>query len=231
MIYTDSICFSADKAEELNSKAFSLDKRLFLFAYYEPKPYISQESARSRFCTAVINIYGLFWDCSPFFKFLLKPPGSILLKKDWKKTKKNFDELYCIVSAFRSMFCHNNSLEFPLNEDDRNSAETWVEQKLLDTKFEGIETLDESHWEKLLITLCTIADSIMEDLKNNLDMLNTTTDTSRKAQTIEQWIQAIANSYSRNPNYLLNTMAEMYRTYSWNMRIHDTLPLDRKSVV
>ena len=35
MDYTESICFSAEPAEELNRKAFSLDCRLFMFAYYE----------------------------------------------------------------------------------------------------------------------------------------------------------------------------------------------------
>lgn len=37
MDYTESICFSAETAEELNRKAFSLDCRLFMFAYYEPQ--------------------------------------------------------------------------------------------------------------------------------------------------------------------------------------------------
>jgi len=44
MDYTESICFSAETAEELNRKAFSLDCRLFMFAYYEPKQYREAES-------------------------------------------------------------------------------------------------------------------------------------------------------------------------------------------
>lgn len=47
MDYTESICFSAEPAEELNRKAFSLDFRLFMFAYYEPKQYREAESKRS----------------------------------------------------------------------------------------------------------------------------------------------------------------------------------------
>ena len=221
MSYIDSICFSAYKAEELNKKAFSLDKRLFLFAYYEPKPYISEESARSHFCTAIINIYGLFWDCSPFFRALLANPSSILITKDWRKNKDDFYDLYNIVSAFRSIFCHNNSSEFPLNEENRILAESWV-GNILSSKIEieGIEALNEDHWEKLLLSLCKMGDVLVENLNINLDLLNTTTNIARKKQTIDQWITAIAGSYLTNPEYLLNAMAGMYQIYTLNTGIH-----------
>ena len=54
MDYTESICFSAETAEELNRKAFSLDCRLFMFAYYEPKQYREAESKRSQFLTEIL---------------------------------------------------------------------------------------------------------------------------------------------------------------------------------
>lgn len=231
MAHTDSICFSASKAEELNSKAFSLDKRLFLFAYYEPMPYILEESARSHFCTAIINIYGLFWDCSPFFRALLAPPSSILVSKGSQKTRSDFYNLYNIVSAFRSMFCHNNSSEFPLNEEKRILAESWIGNILSsDFEVEGIETLNEGHWEKLLLALCKMGDSLMEDLNINLDLLNGTTNIVRKEQTIDQWITAIAGSYLANPEYLLNAMAGMYQIYALNAGVRIDSSLRSKTI-
>ena len=49
MDYANSICFCENVAETLNSKAFLLNKSLFLFAYYEPKEFPSSESKKSRF--------------------------------------------------------------------------------------------------------------------------------------------------------------------------------------
>ncbi len=85
MDYTESICFSAETAEELNRKAFSLDCRLFMFAYYEPKQYREAESKRSQFLTAIVNLYGLFKDCGPFLGELLKTRDTILVYENGKQ--------------------------------------------------------------------------------------------------------------------------------------------------
>ena len=65
--------------DHLNALAFQMDRRIFLFAYYEPKPYREDESWYSRFCTATVNLYGLLKDCGPFL-------GTVLshLSKTWR---------------------------------------------------------------------------------------------------------------------------------------------------
>lgn len=94
MDYTESICFSAETAEELNRKAFSLDCRLFMFAYYEPKQYREAESKRSQFLTAIVNLYGLFKDCGPFLGELLKTRDTILVTPKWKAIQNDYNMLF-----------------------------------------------------------------------------------------------------------------------------------------
>lgn len=215
MDYKKSICFSPDLAEQLNRKAFSIDNRLFLFAYYEPKEYASTETFRSRFLTAVINLYGLFWDCCPFMQKLLETSNSILLY-DWTRIKNEFIQLRSVVGAFRGIFCHNNSDIYPLNVENCDIAEMWIEDQC--GVGLAISDLDESHWEKLLQALVNNAESFLGDLKDSLDRLSHTPNVTRQEQAIEWWIQAIAGNYLRNPDYLLNAMSAMYQLYMMNTR-------------
>lgn len=213
MRYDESICFSPDPAEQLNDKAFSIDKSLYLFAYYEPKPYLPAESFRSRFITAVINLYGLFWDCGPFVPRLLETPDSILLS-DWKRIHEDFHWLRSAVGAFRSIFCHNHSDMFPLNAENYTVVQTWI-------KTEGaisleMEDLEEEHWKKLLQVLTDEADRVAKDLSQSLERLALTTDVPRRTRAIAWWRESIAGHYLRNPDYLLNAMASMYLLYLMN---------------
>ena len=210
MDYEKSICFSPDPADQLNEKAFSIDKGLYLFAHYEPKHYLPAESFRSRFLTAVVNLYGLFWDCCPFMQKLLETPDSILLL-DWTRIRKEFIRLRSGVGAFRSIFCHNNTTALPLNEENCEIAQAWIE-------IEGgidltIDDLEEEHWEKLLQVLAGKADSFTKDLSASLRNLAQTTDASRRAGAVRRWKESIAENYLRNPEYLLNAMVSMYLLY------------------
>lgn len=213
MSYEESICFSAGQAEALNRKAFSLNHSLFLFAYYDPKPHLATESNRSNFQTAIINLYGLFWDCGPFVFQLLYSRDSILLY-DWTRIQAAATSLKSCISAFRSIICHNNSDQFPLNEEKVFDAEKWI--ALHASGIQGLETLNDDNWGTLLGILVGEADSLISDIDTALDTLQNTGDVYRRECAIERWIQQIAFDYQKKPDYLLNTAASMYQLYLLN---------------
>lgn len=219
MDYEKSICFSPDIPERLNEKAFLLDKRLYLFAYYEPKEYIEKESYRSKFITAIVNLYGLFWDCCPFMRKLLESGNSILLT-NWTQIQRDFQNLRNTISAFRSIFCHNNSDIYPLNEVHFELAEQWIFSQCSISK--DISELKDSEWEKLLYALHCQADIFICSIERNIDGISSTSDVLRRNRTINWWIEAIAGSYIINKDYLLNAMAGMYQIYLMNVHSSPT---------
>ncbi len=217
MHYNDSICFSPLKAEKLNEKAFAVDKRLFMFIYYDPKPYMETESARSRFITAAVNLYGLIYDCSFFLGGLWRcKESSILVGADWESIKTDYKNARNISSCFRGFFCHNNSNELLLQAENRKNAEEWISSILPLTSEIAIEELSEYDWEILLEELCRIADSWIDKLIVNMDSFGDLPD-DEKAEKTENWITEIAKLYLRKTDYFLNAMAEMYRQYQLNL--------------
>ncbi len=213
MGYTESICFSAAPAEMLNKKAFQLNRNLYMFAYYDPKPYYENESSRSKFLAAIINLYGLFWDCGPFFFQLLYSQDSILIY-DWVRVQTKANSLKRCISAFRSVYCHNNSTQLPLNEEKSIDAEKWA--VLHSCTWQGVHETSEEEWKKLLSSLIAEADSLVSDINAAMDALISTGDYLRREHAIEKWTQEIAKSYQKNPDYLLNTMASLYQLYLLN---------------
>lgn len=213
MNYENSICFSSTVPERMNEKAFLLDKRLYLFAYYAPKRYISTESYRSKFITATVNLYGLFWDCCPFMPKILETANSILLT-DWNSIRDTFHSLRNIISAFRSIFCHNDSDIYPLNAVHYEIAHQWILSKC---KIDAdLFDISDSEWEKLLFALHSQAESFIDAIESNIDSLSITSEVSRRHRTINRWIEAIAESYIIHTDYLLNAMAGMYQLYLMN---------------
>lgn len=215
MDYENSICFSPDIPERLNEKAFLIDKRLYLFAYYEPKEYIEKESYRSKFITATVNLYGLFWDCCPFMRKILESSNSILLTNNWKQIQLDFQNLRNTISAFRSIFCHNNSDIYPLNFVHFELADQWILSQCGISK--DLSALNDSEWEKMLAALHCQADAFITSIESNIDAIASTTNVLRRNCTINWWIEAIAGSYIINKEYLLNAMAGMYQIYLKNI--------------
>ncbi len=210
MDYANSICFSATHAEVLNRKAFLINRSLYLFAYYEPKPYYFYDSKKSSFMTAIINLYGLFWDCGPFVFSLLFGQDSILLT-NWKRIQKNALSLKSCINSFRSIFCHNNSDQFPLNEEKVTLAIQWASEH--QCNYQSITEITEDDWGHMLDSLIKEIDVFVYDLNTALDELRETTDTIRQEIAIKKWIKAIAVEYQKKPDYLLNTMVGLYQYY------------------
>ena len=232
--YANSICFSSGISDELNQKSFSIDKRLFLFAYYEPKDYISRESFRSRFRTAIINLYGLFKDCSPFLTNIQYGENrshlNSILTVNCQQYVNDFDSLLNLVCAFRSIFCHNNSDVFPLNEVHYIYVNQWLSSRCAINK--NLFDLNESDWENMLSNLHSQADAYIYGLKMNIDKLLSLQEAGENIDSvIRQWLYGIAKSYVDNKDYLLNTMVNLYQLYLSNARIYTnpTIPTRAKT--
>ncbi|HWP96387.1 MAG TPA: hypothetical protein VN426_06020 [Syntrophomonadaceae bacterium] len=222
---SESVCFATDKIEALNDLATQIDERLFLFAYYEPKPWPEKESARTRFYTAIVNLYGLFWDCGPFVRTRLMvdnmyhPQDSILPKgadlQDLRKTiSGRFVVLIEVISAFRSIICHNNSSVFYFNGRMQDAAVHWCDE------FCGIwrplADLESCDWKKMLDVLISQMRQVAEDMEFCLNDLIRLIP-SRNYQlnkTIDQWLlYGIGGWYRYNHELLLNAMAEFYMLF------------------
>lgn len=220
MNYTESIVFSSAPAEGLNRKAFSLDPRLYLFANYEPKPYPASESKRSQFMTAVINLYGLLWDCGPFLSKLYfgTKDSAPILPYELPRIQNHFRNMRDVVDAFRSIFCHNSTDALPLSAFKRDIARHWVSGHISSGhEIEDLDELNEDEWGALLDALVTDANTFTNDLNDNLDILVRTPSADEKSRAIECWIQGIVQNYLQNPTYLLNCMAGLYQLYRTNM--------------
>lgn len=219
----DSVCFSATPVETLNLKAYQLDRRLFLFAYYAPTPFFLEESPRAKFITAILNLYGLLWDCGPFVRNILMkswkecPLENILPDWDWEKKKSlvfRFRNLSEVVSAFRSIFCHNNSAEFALNREAVEKAHRWNVGNC--RIYSSLDELRREDWQIMLEQLISEADQVVRDLDTCLEELRRCLDTARFNTARETWLQAIASTYLRNPDLLLNAMVDFYQLYLYN---------------
>jgi len=205
------ICFSADTVDRLNDLAFQMDRRLFLFAYYEPKPYREDESWYSRFCTAAVNLYGLLKDCGPFLGAVLNHLSNV-----WQTSGvyKDYSQLLVDASAFRSIFCHNCSRELQLNVEHYSHAEAYI---LSHAGVElSLQNLEQAHWKAMLQALTTSAERLADGLEGALNGLIHSSDALKRDKTIKFWVKQIAASYQKNPGYLLHTMSALYQWYLEN---------------
>ncbi len=108
----ESVAFLPDIAEEWNVRAAEVDRRLFCFAYYEPKEWVGQD-AEAGFLRAVANLYGLLKDCGNLPGALLNASlsydyasrRSILSSEDLDKIRTFFDN----VCDLRTYLFHNAS--------------------------------------------------------------------------------------------------------------------------
>lgn len=197
--------------DHLNALAFQMDRRIFLFAYYEPKPYREDESWYSRFCTATVNLYGLLKDCGPFL-------GTVLshLSKTWRISDvcNDYYQLLTDISAFRSIFCHNCSRELHLNTEHYSHAEEYILSHA-GVNF-SLQDLEQAHWKTLLQVLDASVKRLTDGLERALNGLIHSSDAAKRNNTINFWIKQIASSYQKNPSYLLHTMAALYQWYLEN---------------
>ena len=170
-----SCVFNKEPVEKLNKLAQAADGRLFLFAYYNPKPFPENESAVVQFYTAVINLYGLIWDCGPFIRNLLgrkKQYG--LLERDShgnlsaksKKINDTFYQLQNNLSGLRNAACHNTASEYFFNQQNIDNAEDFFINLGLSPG-----ALLPGDWKKCLDELCRLAIETGEGIEYGLNCL------------------------------------------------------------
>lgn len=215
-----SICFSTSKADSLNEKARQIDPRLYLFAYYEPKPLVEEDHPRTRFYMTIINLYGLLWDCGPFVhKDIMyvqkeKPLANILPDIPWNERRPIQDRcrnLAETVGAFRSLWCHNTSKEMVLSREHIIVVERWLCNRCCIPR--PYEALTKDDWAAMLVQLIADADAVTSDISICLDQLFACRNTPRFEEAREGWLKAIARNYITNPDYLLDAMAAFYLMY------------------
>lgn len=226
----NSVAFSLEQVEELNDMAGSLDRRLFLFAYFEPKKLPPENNWQMGFYTAITNLYGLFWDCGSFVKNKLmtfRPQNCHqgILPREFHSTRCNLtsagneirSRFYAFIkhiSSVRAVFCHNCSEELYLSKQNID---------IQNQRFESILSFDmnssvicEQDWEKLLISLIEDANAVVNDLVTCLDWLkklkinNPTT----FKQIIDDWLcNGIGNWYIISKELIINVLADFYFYY------------------
>lgn|GEM_PF-4127436 len=220
-----SVCFDSRTIEALNEKAQKVDPRLYLFAYYEPKEFSQNDDPRFSFWKAIVNLYGLFWDCGPFVhKSLLicsanEPLLNILPDVSWDVKKEivyRCRNLTRVISSFRSILCHNNSQELALNKENFDVANNWLSHCGIVRCYEELTNED---WQQMLIQLNKEATQIVQDIDYCLDSLISCRGSVRFKVACETWMLAIARYYLTNPDLLLNAMSELYLMFLDNSKI------------
>jgi hypothetical protein len=212
-----NIAFDASVANDLNTQAAQIDGRLFLFAYYEPKQ-CDGETARYQFITAVVNLYGLLWDCGPFIRGQLLTTREISsgapehLIVPYEQSRKNkaitqqFLDLANLVENVRSCYCHNNSKEFFSNERKQEFQKRWLSIHTGCDYDQGPKT--EEEWQKALDAILIESSKFTTNLKKCLDYVKNSRD---KEYVVKRWINnGILYWYYKNRDLMYNVLLEKY---------------------
>lgn len=208
-----SIAFSADFANELNKKAAQIDGRLFMFAYYEPKQ-CEGETPHFKFMTAVLNLYGLLWDCAPFIlhKLLHEPDYLIVPSQASNARKKNSQipnhakNFALFIESFRSYYAHNNSRKFLLNEKKNEYTKKWLS---LTTGCEyEVGPNTEEQWQKALDSVLYNANIFVNNMKLCLEYVK---NSPHKGYIVLKWINnGILFWYYKNKDLVYHILSEKY---------------------
>lgn len=227
-----SVAFSADLVNQLNTVASSLDSRLFMFAYYEPKTMPNNESFQLYFYIALTNLYGLFWDCGSFVRTRLMTYSfknsnqGILPRVDNPIIQRNklqpygmdiktrFNTLLDDISSARSVFCHNNSSMLCLNSKDLDNQNKWFES-VLQMSVDNT-SLGQLEWEQLFVSLVDRANHVIKDLFFCLDWVSKIkiSNATFFELIIDDWLEnGIGRWYNDKKDLTINILSDFYDYY------------------
>ncbi|KZE71587.1 hypothetical protein AV654_05100 [Paenibacillus elgii] len=116
-----SSLFANNKINDLNESSRELHSALLLAESYHPKQISTDVDGELRFWTAVTNMYGLFYDCMPYFfrthyQFMRqkynKQIQTILSVMEQEQALtavqcKKIAEYFRALTELRSIYCHN----------------------------------------------------------------------------------------------------------------------------
>jgi len=213
-IVKNSIAFDINVVERLNKKAVQIDPRLFLFAYYQPKLLPKNSDARMCFYTAVLNMYGLLWDCGKIVQHQLfglnhinHRPSTIQMLV--YMNLKDCEKFFSIILNVRTCICHNNSDYLYFNQVKRYGCKQYLEN----TAGASITlySYDESQWERICQDFLDRCKWFVSILDNFLDQILKETDPKRKNIIVKYWIYSISKWYQEDINLITHVLADRYK--------------------
>lgn len=200
----DSIVFSSKEADRLNSIVRqNIDSTLFLFAYYCPKNTL--DYGELGFWKGITNVYSLFVDCAAFMKTgertfldILKTKG-IISDAEFKKINK----LMKLSDGIRSLFSHNNPLEYSRSNYNIDMLKKFVSEALskeIDVNDINDVSLSVDEW-----TQCTkyLVDKSKECVSILEKALLSIAEYSEKNSIIREWKNIIIVWYKKKAPDLL----------------------------
>ena len=200
-----SIAFNQDVAEDLNLKAAAVDQRLYCFAYYEPTPIPDAATAQVVFYLAVLNMYGLLWDCGP------KIMENVLTQRLYREIKRKTverDKCYKfsrIIYAIRTDLCHNNSGKLYFNSLLKKAKDAYISG--------NGSTLDDAgdvqtDWEKLCLDFFKRCDLLTQEIDGFIRAVTSKDEPKLKAT----WLDVIRFHYAEVGEHLFqHVLADRYK--------------------
>lgn len=205
-----SIAFATGAVDDINHKFAEIDKRLFGFAYYAPIP-LYDTNAHACFYLAVLNMYGLIWDCGPMLNTLLwnmkNPQGGIssnlqLALQSWEKLAS----LKTVVEHVRSDICHNNSIQYIFNKKNHDGHEIFLKTH---SKNSNLSIFSDSDWEAICDTFLDLCKKFYDDFINSITEIKNLPEILRN-EFIMLWLSYIESWYKRNLDISINVLGELY---------------------
>ena len=174
-----------------------------MFAYYEPYPIPKKADGRTVFFIAVLNMYGLLWDCGPMVRNLVS--CKLRNSRRFPSLDSGLKDLVNIVYNIRTDLCHNNSRNFFFNLKIKSAAFSHIKKMLSVTA----PNSSEDRWERLLINFLDRCDKFVSEIKNLVTIVK-----SSKADQValfkEDWLNEIINWYSHDENLIMHVLADRY---------------------
>lgn len=208
-----SIAFNPTLVEELNKKVALIDPRLYLFAYYQPKILPSDTDIRGCFNLAILNMYGLLWDCGKMVMCQLfgnsnsQRPSSI---QSLINVNLSFCNAYfSIVSNVRTCLCHNNSDCFYYNREKLQGCHRYFENTAgVLVNFDGY---NETQWEAICRDFINRSQRFGTTLDDLLENLIQEVDLQKKSDFIQYWLDCVSKWYESDFELISHVLAERYK--------------------
>lgn len=200
-----SIAFNLDVAEGLNLKAAAIDQRLYCFAYYEPTPIPTGATAQMIFHLAVLNMYGLLWDCGP------KIMEDVLTRRIYGEIKRKTVErdkcyeFFRIIYAIRTDLCHNNSGKLYFNGILKKAKDDYISANgnTIDDAG-GVQT----DWEKLCLDFFKRCNLLTQEIEGFIRAMTSKGESNLKAT----WLDVIRLHYAEAGEHLVqHVLADRYK--------------------
>lgn len=191
-----SIAFNPNVADILNLRATSVDPRLYCFAYYEPTPIPAGATAQVIFHLAVLNLYGLLWDCGP------KIMEDVLTRRLYGEIKRKTverDKCYefsRIIYAIRTDLCHNNSAKLYFNSLLKKIKYNYISANGSIIDDAGSVQID---WEKLCLDCFRRCDLLTQEIDHFIHAIASKSEPKLKTT----WLDVMRLHYAEAGEHLL----------------------------